>query len=137
MRQANASDGGRAAGPSLSLGVSEDLLVPTTVLPVQFLDLWSRSGGVAPARRLAVAVLREALNDLTRYRFARRRRPQRLYSEAYAWVASDDRAWPFSFVNLCEVAGLSVEAIRRRALDPTPPRRSVESVDAGRVGKAA
>jgi len=122
-------------------GIPDNGLTPTVLRPIQFHDIWSRSATVSPERSLALAVVGEALNDLVRYRFAGRRRGQRLYWEAYAWVGADDRAWPFSFVNLCDAAGLATEAIRQRALDPTtPPREPIETIDTGReaaLGKAA
>ena len=66
---------------------------------------------------------------------------QRLYWQAYAWVADDDRQWPFSFVNLCETLGLDIEAIRRQSFDlATPPGQSAPTVVAARgtpLGKAA
>lgn len=123
-----------------SYGMSEGTLIPMAIRPVQFQDLWSRPATASPERSLALAVVQEALGDLARYRFARRRRQQRLYGQAYAWVASDDRSWPYSFVNLCEGAGLSVDAIRRRALDPmTPfePTRAAERRRMAPLGKAA
>ncbi len=56
-------------------------------------------------------------------------------------MAADDREWPFSFVNLCEVAGLGVEAIRRQVLDPMmAPRETAHATHADReaaLGKAA
>ena len=111
-------------------GISEDVLVPSTLRPVQFHDIWSRSQAISPEQSLALAVLREALDDLMRYRFARRRRGQRLYWEAYDWIASDDREWPYSFVNLCEAAGIPVELTRQQVLTPA-------SETAVELGKAA
>src|SRR5262245_50484842 len=81
-------------------GVSDDVIVPTVMRPVQFHDLWSRPATVPPERRLALAVVEEALNDLARHRFARHRYGQRMYWQAYKWIAADDHSWPFSFVNL-------------------------------------
>lgn len=119
-------------------GNAEDVLVPMAMRPVQFQEIWSRSRAVSGERGLALAVVQEALDDLARYRFARRRRPQRLYAEAYAWVASDDRSWPYSFVNLCEVLGLAVEPIRRRVLTPPLSRASAPAaVGPAPWGKAA
>ena len=37
--------------------------------------------------------------------------------EAYKWVASGDRSWPYSFVNLCEALKLSPEYLRAGMLD--------------------
>lgn len=110
----------RSGVPGMWVGISDDVLAPEVLLPGQFQDVWHHSGAVAPERMLAMAVLSEALHDLTRYRFAKRRRMQRLYWEAYEWVTAADRNWPFSFVNLCDSLGLTVEAVRAQVL-ATPP----------------
>jgi hypothetical protein len=95
----------------------DDLLTPEAALPAQFHYIWHRSRAISPERALVLAVLWQAIADLQKYRFARRRRHQRLYMEAYEWVASDDRIWPFSFVNLCETLNLSPESLRGELLD--------------------
>lgn len=97
-------------------GVSDDILVPEAALPAQFHDIWHKSRAVTPERALALAVLWEAVLDLDKYRFAQRRRQQRLYWEAYEWVTSDDRSWPYSFANLCDTVGLTVEPVRKQLL---------------------
>ena len=65
-------------------------------------------------RRLAVAVLEEAVDCLEE----RRRNPEvegRLTSwEAEQWFESEDAEWPFSFKNVCLVLHLDAEAIRER-----------------------
>lgn len=99
-------------------GISDDALAAEVILPGQFQDVWHHSTAVAPERMLAIAVLSEGLLDLVRYRFAKRRRGQRLYWEAHQWVTADDRQWPFSFVNLCDSLGLSVQAVREYVLAP-------------------
>ena len=141
MRLAGAVSATHPDGRGMGFGIWDDALVPPVVRPVQFHDIWSRSGAISPERSLALAVLEEALNDLARYRFATGRRGQRFYWEAYAWIASDDRAWPFSFVNLCEATGLAVDPIRRRVLDPmAPPLTAAEVMDVdgeAPLGKAA
>ena len=105
-------------------GVSDDVLVPEPALPSQFGDIWHRSRAISPARALALAVLWEAVFDLQKFRFAERRRQQRLYWEAYAWVASSDRVWPYSFVNLCELLDMNPTAVRRQLLGVmAPPAR--------------
>ena len=95
-------------GRDLLCGRPEDLLIPAAMRPIQFHDIWFRSRTLPPERRLALAVLEETLTDLVRFRFAPGRRAQRLFWQAHDWVTSDDREWPFSFVNLCEAFGLAV-----------------------------
>jgi hypothetical protein len=97
----------------------EDILTPEAALPIQFHAIWSQSRAITPERALALAVLEQARLDLQKYRYARRRRQQRLYRDAYEWVAADDISWPFSFVNICGGLSLSPEALRAQLLDHT------------------
>jgi len=94
----------------------EDMLKPEATLPIQFHEIWHGNRPLTPERALIVVVLWQAAADLQKYRFALRRKQQRLYMEAYKWVASDDRSWPYSFVNLCEALKLSPEYLRAELL---------------------
>jgi hypothetical protein len=97
---------------------------PNSILhPRQFRDIW-HGDGHSPERELAAAVLDAAISDLRNYRYARRRRRQRMYWQTYQWVASNDREWPFSFVNICEFLRLSPAALRARLLHPSHSERS-------------
>jgi hypothetical protein len=99
-------------------GFTEDHLPQTILHPSQFRDIWNGEG-YSPERELASAVLEAAASDLRNYRYARRRRRQRMYWQTYQWVSSNDREWPFSFVNLCEFLRVSPNAMRERLLSPT------------------
>ncbi len=112
--------------PKMWSGVPEDLLVPEAALPSQFHDIWHRSRAISPERSLALAVLSQAMIDLQKYRYAKRRRQQRLFMEAYEWVGSEDRSWPFSFTNLCEYLDLPVDPLRQRLIEGTAGERSDE-----------
>lgn len=92
-------------------------VVADFVCSMQFDDIWSRTHSRSGEQQLLLAVLERAVLDLFKFRFARRRREQRLYRESYEWVAADDQSWPFSFVNVCVTMGLSVEALRRQLLE--------------------
>ncbi len=120
-RSAGGAAGTRWGVPRMWSGVSDDILVPDAALPTQFDDIWHKTRAVSPERALALAVLWEAVLDVGKYRFASRRRQQRLYWEAYEWVTSDSRSWPFSFVNLCEAIGLAVEPVRKQLLGEMLP----------------
>lgn len=99
----------------------EESVTPELTLPVQFQSLWHGTAHAStPERALATSVLWQALNDLQKFRYARWRRRQRLYMEAYRWVASNDRSWPYSFLNICDALGLSADALRAAALDRVP-----------------
>ena len=95
----------------------DELLKPEATMPVQFQEMWHGSKPVTPERALVMVVLWQAAGDLQKFRFARSRKQQRLYMEAYKWVASDDCSWPYSFVNLCEALKLSPEYLRAGMLD--------------------
>ena len=106
-------------------GFAEDQLPYTILHPTQFRDIWNGEGRHSPERELAAAILEAAAADLCNYRYARRRRRQRLYWQAYDWVASDEREWPFSFVNICEFLRLSPAALRESLLAPSDGERQV------------
>ena len=67
---------------------------------------------VRPHRRLMAAVLKRAIDDVWA---SADRTPEgiRCVRKARAYVASDDRAWPFSFRNLCEALGYDARVLRR------------------------
>ena len=70
-------------------------------------------------KRLMAAVLQTVVDDCrgTAYRrtagFGTNPNP-RGARRASAYVASTDRAWPYSFENLCESLGLDVDWLRRK-----------------------
>jgi len=98
------------------------------VLPEQFFGD-ARRLVMQPERRLMLAVLEEAVSTFQRSATAATRVARRELANVEAWLASEDTAWPFAFVNICHTLGLDVAAIRgglarwkerRRAL-PTAP----------------
>lgn len=65
-----------------------------------------------PERRLMRAVLDDALRVAFAAQHSSRTSCRRLRRETAEWFASDDRQWPFSFRNVCDVLGLAAERIR-------------------------
>jgi hypothetical protein len=63
-----------------------------------------------PQRRLMAAVLRAAVEDIR----------DTAQTNAVAYVTSTDRAWPFSFENLCEALDMDAGDVRREL--QTKPR---------------
>ena len=76
-------------------------------------------GKVCPERKLAVAVFSQAANDLWKFRHARRGAGYSLYADARKWIASNDRLWPYSFLNLCDALHLAADVIRAELLGNT------------------
>jgi len=71
-------------------------------------------------KRLMLAVLTDAVDILTKGPGASGQR-RVVYDETAEWLASDDREWPYSFVNVCDTLELDTSAVRsalRRRLDP-------------------
>ena len=68
------------------------------------------------AEELAAAVLKLAFEDLQKYRGASDVRRRRAFREAYVWVASNERRWPFAFLNVCDMLELSPGALRSKLL---------------------
>lgn len=94
----------------------EEWLQPETILPVQFDHMWCVPYAVSPERALLVAVLQQAIDDLRDHQESHGATARRLYREAYQWVASDDRSWPCSFLNICDLLHLSAGALRAALL---------------------
>lgn len=84
-------------------------------------------GKVCPERKLAVAVFSQAANDLRKFRHARRGAGYSLYADARNWITSNDRKWPYSFLNLCDVLNLAADAIRAELLGSTSGHPSLKS----------
>jgi hypothetical protein len=69
-----------------------------------------------PEAVLAAAVLKLAFEDLQKYRGATETRRRRAFREAYVWIKSDERRWPFSFLNVCDMLDLSPASLRSKLL---------------------
>jgi len=84
------------------------------ILPAQMSVGARWNGDTSGPRALMLAVLEDALQCIERGRRCRRFHARRLAAEAEAWLRSDRRDWPFSFLNVCDVLGFDAGAIRRR-----------------------
>ena len=62
-----------------------------------------------PELSLAAAVFEDAVRCAQR---ARRDVTHRQASEAFEWIASERRDWPFAFVSVCDVLGVDAKAVR-------------------------
>jgi hypothetical protein len=82
------------------------------------------SSKVCPEQKLAVAVFSQAANDLLEFRYARRGASHSLYADARKWIASNDRLWPYSFLNLCDALHLGADVIRAELIGNRSSRPS-------------
>ncbi len=89
------------------------LLQPDTLLPSQFYAALKRKGAHEPERRLVVAVLQDAVDCFQKHLRARDRKARQLFVDAEEWICSEDRSWPFSFENVCDLLQINAEYLRR------------------------
>lgn len=69
-----------------------------------------------PDKSLAAGVLKQTARDLRRFRSATKGLKRELYVDAYTWLIVDDFSWPYSFVNVCKLLGISPEVVRAELL---------------------
>ena len=68
----------------------------------------------APAERLLIAVLEDAIRSYVRTAHVKTGRQRSLFATTRGWIASRDRTWLFSFENICDVLDLQSDRIRSR-----------------------
>lgn len=81
------------------------------VLPSQWHDRVQQSA--KPEEKLLWAMVQEALLCLQKYRTIHTPSGKRLFAEARDWFLSDDKDWPFSFINICLYLGLEPDYCQR------------------------
>jgi hypothetical protein len=68
-------------------------------------------------KELASGILKQAAQDLRRFHGATSAVEQELYHDARRWVLSNDRSWPFSFLNVCHLLKLAPEILRQNLME--------------------
>ena len=68
---------------------------------------------VPPEHRLMIALLRDALRRVEKYRHARDFRGKRLFAQEAEWILSNDTSWIYAFARVCETLDLDPGAVRR------------------------
>lgn len=117
------------------------------LLPAQYAELARASEPSQPERRLLLAVLSDAIVLFQTRASAVDRARRRDFEEARRWILSDDRIWPYSFVNVCETLGIACEPLRRALVDahqrsegvrgrPAARRRLLAGLGPERLAKA-
>jgi hypothetical protein len=67
---------------------------------------------VSPERRLMVALLRDSIRSILKYRHARDLHGKRLLAEETRWMLSNDMSWFCAFARVCEVLDLNPQSVR-------------------------
>jgi hypothetical protein len=84
-------------------------------------EIMNTLAGGAPEVALAKGVLIQAKQDLRRFRRAQDLVGREMYRDAYGWVASDNFAWPYSFLNVCKALRLHPDVLRKALLADAQP----------------
>jgi len=88
------------------------LFEPDTLMPEQYFASLGREAGGTNERGLMLAILRDAVECYQKYALSRDPQGEELHRDAAEWIFSNDREWPFSFENICDVLGVSAEYVR-------------------------
>ena len=111
------------------------ILEPDIFLPSQFYGSAGLSRKLEGEKRLMIAVLKDAVECLDKYRGSRSSLGQCQYLNAIEWVEDTDTDWLFSFTNICDLLGFDPEYMREVLLKREnryikPDRRRIASLAA-------
>jgi hypothetical protein len=108
------------------------ILEPDIFLPSQFYGAGGLSRKLEGEKRLMIAILKDAVECLEKYRGARSSSGRINYQNAIDWVEDTGTEWLFSFTNICDLLGfdphyLREELLKREHRYIKPERRRVLS----------
>jgi len=88
------------------------ILEPDIFLPSQFYGSGGLSRKLEGEKRLMIAVLKDAVECLEKYRDSRSSSGQSNYENAIEWVMDNSTDWLFSFTNICDLLGFDPQYLR-------------------------
>jgi hypothetical protein len=88
------------------------ILEPDVFLPSQFYGGPGLSRKLEGEKRLMIAILKDAVECLDKYRGARSSLGQTNYQNALEWVQDKSTDWLFSFTNICDFLGFDADYVR-------------------------
>ena len=88
------------------------ILEPDIFLPSQFYGSGGLSRKLEGEKRLMIAVLKDAVECLEKYRGSRNSAAQSHYENAIEWVMDNGTDWLFSFTNICDLLGFDPQYLR-------------------------
>lgn len=81
-------------------------------LPAQFNGGGGLSRKLEGEKRLMIAILKDAVECLDKYRRARSSLGQTTYQNALEWIQDKSTDWLFSFTNICDFLGFDADYVR-------------------------
>jgi hypothetical protein len=88
------------------------ILEPDIFLPSQFYGSGGLSRKLEGEKRLMIAVLKDAVECLEKYRGSRNSVARSHYENAIEWVMDNGTDWLFSFTNICDLLGFDPQYLR-------------------------
>ncbi len=88
------------------------ILEPDIFLPSQFYGSGGLSRKLEGEKRLMIAVLKDAVECLEKYRGSRNSVARSNYKNAIEWVMDNGTDWLFSFTNICDLLGFDPQYLR-------------------------
>jgi hypothetical protein len=105
------------------------ILEPDIFLPSQFYGAGGLSRKLDGEKRLMIAILKDAVECLEKYRDARSSSGRTTYQNAIEWVEDTSTDWLYSFTNICDLLGFDPHYMREvllkrenRYIKPERPR---------------
>jgi hypothetical protein len=89
------------------------ILEPDVFLPAQFHGNGGLSRQLDGEKRLMIAILKDAVECLNKYRGARSSLGSTQYQNALEWVQDEGTDWLFSFNNICDLLGFDPDYLRK------------------------
>jgi hypothetical protein len=92
------------------------ILEPDIFLPSQFYGNGGLSRKLEGEKRLMIAILKDAVECLEKYRESRSDTGKISYQNAIEWVEDTDTEWLYSFTNICDLLGFDPHYLREQLL---------------------
>ena len=93
------------------------ILEPDLFSASQFYGTGALSRQLEGEKRLMIAIFKDAIECLEKYRSSRSGSGQVQYQNALEWVEDPGKEWLFSFSNICDLLGFDPEYIRKVLLN--------------------
>jgi hypothetical protein len=88
------------------------ILEPDIFLPSQFYGSGGLSRQLEGEKRLMIAILKDAVECLEKYRNSKSSSGQTHYQNALEWIEDKSTDWLFSFTNICDLLGFEPDYLR-------------------------
>lgn len=92
------------------------ILEPEIFLPSQFYGNGGLSRVLEGEKRLMIAIMKDAVECLEKYRGSRNGAGKISYQSAIEWVEDTDTDWLYSFTNICDLLGFDPHYLREQLL---------------------